>query len=235
MKAHMTLLAWAAIAVTAILLVTSERVLAQGCPQRGATPGAGSNSLLGQPPGGQFAGLQNQGLNQLAALQQQQAMAQAMQMQQAMAAMAARRQAEAAAQAERRQREQDERAAQFRQIGDRFRAEDKPALAIQNYRRAMAAAPASAAGLAAQAELESYQADAEDGLAEVQELIAAREFDEASTRLSSLKRDYGKLKVGSRITSMISRVGRMKGQSQAVATEVAVRSKSANTGKVIEN
>jgi len=122
---------------TAVCLVAREPDMAQGC-QRGPAAGSGTGSQITSPlsqlQGNQLAGFQQpNGFSQLAALQQQQAMA----------ALAARRQTEATAQAARREREQADRAAQFRQIGDRFRAEDRTALAIQNYRRAMFAAPSS--------------------------------------------------------------------------------------------
>ena len=57
----------------------------------------------------------------------------------------------------------------------------------------MAASPSSTDGLAAQAELEAYQSEAEEKLIEVQDLIAARDWEQATTRLSDLKRDYANM------------------------------------------
>jgi hypothetical protein len=204
---------------SALPLVACDPILAQGCGQRGPAPGSGTGSQQISPlQGGSIANLQQAQLqSQLAALQQQQAF----QVQQTLAANAARRQAEAAAQAEKRERELNDRAAQFRQLGDRFRAEDRIALAIQNYRRAVAARPASSAGLAALAELDAYQDAADNELSEVQQLITQGDLEQASTRLSELKRDYGKLKAGQRIASMAGRVERLK--SQAVGTELVSR------------
>jgi len=171
--------------------------------------------------GAQMAGFQqNQGMAQLVAMQQAQAlMMQRDMMQREMLAAAERRQQEARARAERRQQEQAENAALYRNLGDRFRAQEKTATAIANYRRAVAAAPTSADGRAAQAELIAYEAEAEDGLAEVEQLIADRDWEEASERLSELKRDYGKLpSAAQRISNLAGRVARVK---QAVAAQPA--------------
>lgn len=106
----------------------------------------------------------------------------------------------------------------YREIGDRALGEKNVAMAALNYRRAATAAPNSQDGQAAVQAIAVFQEDATAQLGEVDELVAAQEFDRAVGTLRGLWQDYSALPIAPKIEQARRRALRLK---EAAGSRVA--------------